>query len=113
MQFAYPWTADDPTVTADSLFITADGGTLLLPPICVTAVSAGCYAGQYYNPGDVFLIASQNDYSDSTKNYELGGGEYAAGWMLLVSITTPLYQAQSVQPYPTYPAVDPLRRFVL
>lgn len=79
----------------------------------VMAVTAGVYGGRYYNPGDVFDIAFAADYSDSTKNYEGGGGEYAPGWMLKVPPNTALFQAASDDAFPTFPAIDPARRFVL
>lgn len=79
----------------------------------VMAVTAGEYGGEYYEPRDVFDIQFSHDYSDSTLNYESGGGEYAPGWMLRTAPNTPLYQTLSVQNSPYFPAVDPNRRFVL
>lgn len=77
------------------------------------AASAGVYGGQYYWPGDVFDIAFATDFSDATRNYQIGGNEYAAGWMLKVASTTPLFQTITSQLYPMFPPVDPNRRFVM
>lgn len=57
------------------------------------AVSPGWYNGVYYNIGDVFDLLQASDFSDSTLNYEFDGGEYNAGWMMQVSQSTPLTQA--------------------
>lgn len=75
----------------------------------VKAVTAGLYAGQYYQPGDVFDLIVSSDYSDSTLNYESGGGEYSPGWMIQVPANTPLTQDDGNA---SFPAVDPNRRFV-
>lgn len=79
----------------------------------VMAVSAGEYGGEYYEPGDVFDLQFSADYSDSTQNYQIGGNDWAPGWMLQVPNSTPLLQQEVVQAYPTFPAVDPARRFVM
>lgn len=81
-------------------------------PMRVCAVSCGTHAGRYYEPGDVFDILS-NEYSDSTVNYQAGGGIWAPGWMLAVPSSTPLYQRIVSEPHPTFPVVDPNRRFVM
>jgi hypothetical protein len=78
----------------------------------VMAVTAGEYNGEYYAPGDVFDLLEATDFSDSTVNYGPESGTIQLGWMIPVSANTPLYQAEGDQPSPTYPAVDPARRFV-
>lgn len=75
----------------------------------VMAVSPGVYGGTYYQRGDVFDIVSSDDYSDSTQNYQSAGGEWAPGWMLEVSATTPLYQALAQEGTPLFP-IDPKHR---
>lgn len=77
----------------------------------VMAVTAGLYGGNYYNPGDVFDIVLASDYSDSTKNYQAGGGEYAAGWMIKVPSGTALFQAAVLQINFIIP--DPKKRTVM
>ena len=86
---------------------------IAIQPIKVCAVTAGIYRGQPYEPGDVFYIFSSNDFSDATQNAQLMGAEYAPGWMTLAAPGTPLYQSESQAQSPTFPAVDPARRFVL
>ena len=83
------------------------------PGFRVQAVTAGYYNGVFYNAGDVFDILKAGDFSDSTVNYEMGGGIWAVGWMTQVPLTTPLYNAEIQAFYPFYPFVDPNRRFVL
>lgn len=81
-------------------------GTLLIANTIVTfqyaingdgfrcqAVSPGWYNGTYYNIADVFDILQASDFSDSALNYESDGGEYTVGWMMQVSQSTPLTQA--------------------
>ena len=89
--------------------------TIYTPPpgFRVQAVTAGYYNGVFYNAGDVFDILKAGDFSDSTVNYEMGGGIWAVGWMTQVPLTTPLYNAEIQALYPFYPFVDPNRRFVL
>lgn len=77
------------------------------------AVTAGIYAGQYYLPGDVFDIRFASDFSDANQNYQVGGNEWAPGWMLQVPSTTALFQTITSEPYPMFPPVDPNRRFVM
>lgn len=118
------WTFDNPQMTFDDPRWTFDGLFAFTPPpppppppvpppFRVEAVTAGLYNGQYYEPGDVFDLADPLDFSDSTKNAQPNGAEYAPGWMKVVPVAAPTYQAQSQQLYPTNPAVDPARRFVL
>lgn len=135
------WTFSDPDVTFESQLFTMDGASIAsnlwafdsaqmtfgdprytfdglfaltpIPTLRVCAVTAGTYNGEYYEPGDVFDLLQSVDYSDSTKNIQPAGNEYAPGWMLSVDQSTPLYQASAVQGYPTFPAVDPARRFVM
>jgi hypothetical protein len=83
------------------------------PGFRVMAVTAGMYGGNYYWPGDVFDIVVASDFSDSSVNYEIGGNEYATGWMMKVPSTTPIFQTITSQIYPMFPPVDPKRRFVL
>lgn len=123
--FSQPlWRFDDPQMTFDDGRYTFDGLFALVPPpppppppvpppFRVCAITAGLYNGQYHEPGDVFDLADPLDFSDSTKNVQPSGAEYAPGWMKAVPVTTPIYQANSDQLYPTNPAVDPARRFVL
>lgn len=116
-------TFDDPRWTFDGLFAVPPVTPPVTPPVGptppgtpnlrVTAVSAGTYQGLYYVPGDVFDLVNILDYSDSTKNAQPNGAEWAPGWMLSVPPATPLYQQLAQQLYPTEPAVDPARRFVL
>ncbi len=104
------------TLTAQTGVFVLNGQAVTFghsPQIWVRAVSCGTYLGEYYEPGDVFLIAQLSDYSDSTQNIQTEGNEWAPGWMLLVPSTTPLYQAVAQQFYPTFPVIDPARRFVL
>ena len=107
-----------------------------LPVMRVMAVTAGYYRGEYYVPGDVFDLYNIADFSDSGVNYQqiagftgAGFGQFAfgvsgfglsvpisgtsgVGWMVQVPSATPLYQWVSATPYPAFPALDPLRRFV-
>jgi hypothetical protein len=75
----------------------------------VQAVTAGWYQGTYYNVGDIFDLLQASDFSDSTLNYESGGGEYGAGWMLQVSASASLTLDDGNA---FFPAVDPNRRYV-
>lgn len=95
------------------LLNVSTGPTPLPPGFRVRAVTAGIYHDHYYNPGDVFDLATANDFSDATVNIQPLGEEYAAGWMVRVAATTPLYEASSDSPIPSFPAVDPARRTVL
>jgi hypothetical protein len=91
---------------AANLFTTGQG-------FYVTAVTAGSYRGVDYAPGDTFYLYSIVDFSDATLNAQPNGNEYAPGWMVRAAAGTPPYTAESQAPYPTFPAVDPARRFVL
>lgn len=73
----------------------------------VQAVTAGWYNGTYYNVGDVFDLLQAADFSDASQNYESGGGEYAAGWMIQSTGAVTLDDGNAF-----FPAVDPNRRFV-
>lgn len=90
------------TVVTITISISGDG-------FRVQAVTAGWYNGTYYNVGDVFDLLHAADFSDSTLNYEIAGGEYTAGWMIQVNPATPLTQDDGNA---FFPAVDPNRRFV-
>ncbi len=78
----------------------------------VTAVTAGWYNGIFRTPGDVFDLLHASDYSDSTQNYESGGGETVFGWMLAVAPTTPLFNWLQSNGAPYFPPQDPNRRFI-
>lgn len=99
--------------SGSSIVLTVSRGSQFGASIRVQAVTAGVYAGQYYQPGDVFDLATSNDYSDSTQNYQINGNEYAAGWMIQVASSTPLFQAAPQPPAPLFPAVDAARRTVM
>lgn len=87
-----------------SIFLqTSLGPQSGLPGFRVRAVYPGTYAGVYQQEGDVFDLASANDYSDSTVNYQLGAGDTVYGWMLQVPSNTPLLQASAAQPEPLFP----------
>lgn len=83
----------------------------VLPGFRVMAVTAGIYRGVYYYPGDVFDLVTALDYSDSRKNYQFNGSEWVPGWMQMVASSTPLYQSIPNQPTPTFPVLDPSRRW--
>lgn len=107
-----PWTISNYQQIQDRF--SALASTLpVAPGFRCRAVSAGVYAGAYYWPGDVFDIVQAADFSDATINYQIGGSEYAAGWMVRVSSTTPLFQTITNQLYPMFPPIDPNRRFVM
>jgi hypothetical protein len=110
-------TGGTPLLTAsDGLFtVTGFGATFLETdqPFLVTAVTAGVYRGVDYEPGDTFYLYSNAEFSDATQNAQPNGAEYAPGWMLRANPGTPPYQAETQQPFPTFPVVDPARRFVL
>jgi len=90
------------TVVVLTIAIAGDG-------FRVQAVTAGWYQGAYYNPGEVFDLLQASDFSDSSLNYEGGGGEYAGGWMVQTAPATPV-TLDDGQAF--FPAVDPNRRFV-
>lgn len=119
----------DPVIAAgDVLTQSIAGGTLVaqgttiflseslgpqpatVPGFRVTAVTAGYYNGESYLAGDVFDILFDQDYSDSTVNYDTTGETQLFGWMLQVPSTTPLQQQQQSLKQPG--ATSPLRRTV-
>jgi hypothetical protein len=104
----------------------------------VQAVSAGYYGGRFRTPGDVFDIASINDFSDSSVNYQdsplglvevagagilelVSGGQFVLqtggstsgyGWMVEVAPNTPLFDWLQSNDAPWLPPQDPYRRFI-
>ena len=63
----------------------------------VQAVTAGFYGNDYKDEGDVFDLASANDFSDATVSYVSPTNPDVAlyGWMLKVPASTPLFSYAS------------------
>lgn len=100
-----------PTFTAGATFGADDFvvlQALLLPQVRVQAVKGGWYNGAYYQVGDVFDLLLPSDFSDASVNYAgSNAGVQQFGWMTMVPLTTPLFQAQTVQvPAPLFPVAD-------
>jgi hypothetical protein len=79
----------------------------------VQAVSAGFYGGRFRTPGDIFLLASAADFSDSTVDYQPPSSNTAAyGWMQKVTTQQAFDWLQSNNA-PYLPPQDPNRRFIM
>lgn len=106
------WNLSETSVTYDNPVYLWDG---TLASMRVQAVTTGWYAGQLYEPGDVFDLVSAADYSPANTNYAgPNAGTQQYGWMLAVPNTTPLLEQRIAQPIPLFPLIDPVppKRFV-
>jgi len=77
----------------------------------VQAVSAGFYGGAFRTPGDVFLLASSADFSDSTVDYQVNSNNIGFGWMAPAS-TQQVFEWLQANGAPYLPPQDHLRRFI-
>jgi hypothetical protein len=78
----------------------------------VQAVSAGYYGGRFRTPGDIFLLASSADFSDSSVDYQPASSNTVGyGWMAKVT-TQQLFDWLQSNNAPYLPPQDPNRRFI-
>jgi hypothetical protein len=103
------YTVDD---VVEGAIIAQPTGELILvggsASLRVTAVQPGTYAGTYRQQGDVFDLATLDDFSDSTVNYGPFSATTQFGWMQQVPENTPLFCAATDQPTPLFPISDPI-----